>query len=287
MDNNISAKLESQTWLAPAKLNLFLHIIGQRDDGYHQLQSAIQFIDICDQMQFTLREDGKIRRKNSISNIAYDDDLSVQAAKLLQNTCSIHQGVNIELKKVIPMGAGLGGGSSDAATTLLALNQLWACNLERSYMQELGSQLGADVPVFVRGQACWVEGIGEQLEPIELSEFWHVVVFPNVHLDTKQMFSDSNLTRNCTPIKIRDFLQTKDRQLQTRNVFEPIARRHPEVERVFQWLNQFSPARLTGSGSGMFIVCESQQQASEIAESCPLEWIAFVAKGLNHSPANL
>ncbi len=275
-----TVNLVTQIWPAPAKLNLFLHILGQREDGYHLLQSVIQFIDICDQLQFIARKDSDIQRENSNSKISQDNDLSIRAAKLLQKTCSIKQGINIKLKKVIPMGAGLGGGSSNAATTLLALNQIWRCGLEVEELEKLGRLLGADVPVFIRGVASWAEGTGELLRPIKLPEPWHVVVFPNVHLDTKQMFADPDLTHNCTPIKIRDFTQQR-----TRNVFEPIARRRqPEVERAFQWLNQYSSARLTGSGSALFAVCASQQQAEDIAASCPHEWIAYVAKGLNRSP---
>ena len=288
MNSKVPLEVGSQIWPAPAKLNHFLHIVGRREDGYHELQTVIQFIDVFDQLEFVIREDGEIQRENVVDNISYDEDLCIRAAKLLQKICSIHQGVSITLKKVIPMGAGLGGGSSDAATTLLALNQLWACNLGRQQLEEIGSQLGADISVFIRGEACWVEGIGEQLQPISLSESWHVVVFPNVHLDTKQMFSDPDLTRNCEPIKIRDFLSMEDWQQRWQNVFEPIARRQqPEVERAFQWLNQFSPARLTGSGSAVFVVCDSQQQANDIATSCPHEWTAFVAEGLNRSPASL
>lgn len=275
-----TVKPVTQIWPAPAKLNLFLHITGQREDGYHLLQSVIQFIDLCDQLQFTARKDSDIRRENSNSDILQDNDLSIRAAKLLQKTCAIKQGINIKLNKVIPMGAGLGGGSSNAATTLLALNQIWKCGLKLNELEKLGTLLGADVPVFIRGVASWVEGIGELLKPIKLSEPWHVVVFPNVHVDTKQMFADPDLTRNCTPIKIHDFTQQR-----TRNVFEPIARRQqPEVERAFQWLDQYFPARLTGSGSALFTACASQQQAEEIAASCPQEWIAYAAKGLNRSP---
>ncbi len=283
MKKSIPANLKSQTWLAPAKLNLFLHIVGQRNDGYHLLQTVIQFIDLCDQIRFAILDDRTIQRENTIVDIEQEEDLCIRAARLLQKTCSAQQGASINIQKVIPMGAGLGGGSSDAATTLLALNQLWDCGLDLRELEELGMQLGADVPIFIRGKACWVEGIGEQLTPIDLPESWYVVIFPNVHLDTKQMFSNPDLTRNCTPIKIRDFTQQY-----TRNVFEPIARRQQiEVERAFQWLNRYTPARLTGSGSAMFATCESQSQAQGIAEDCPAEWAAFVTKGCNYSPASL
>ena len=233
----------THTWPAPAKLNLFLHITGIRKDGYHLLQTVIQFIDLCDELKFTLRTDSKINFECSDSSISQEDNLVLRAAQLLRENSDANQGADIVLNKVIPSGAGLGGGSSDAATTLLALNQIWDCEFDTSQLKELALQLGADVPVFVHAQACWVSGIGEKIEPIELPEPWYVVIYPNLHLDTKEMFSNPNLTRNCPTIKIRDFaLQA------TQNVFESIARQQSKVERAFQWLNKYSPASLTGSG---------------------------------------
>jgi len=285
-----------QIWPAPAKLNLFLHVIGQREDGYHLLQSAIQFIDLCDELTFTLRNDAKITCENSNKVISQQDDLCVKSARLLQAKTGATQGVDIRVRKNIPLGAGLGGGSSDAATTLLALNQAWDCGLQRPELEALAIQLGADVPVFIRGYACWVEGIGEQLEKISFDELWYVVVFPHVHLDTQKMFTDSDLTRNCAPIKIRDFLaacsgpKSSRKQAETgklQNVFEPIARRQPAVEQAFQYLNQFGTARLTGSGSGIFLACESKPQAEEIAASYNKDFAVYVTKSLNESPVNL
>lgn len=277
-----------QTWPAPAKLNLFLHIIGQREDGYHLLQSAIQFIDLCDQLSFNLRDDNKIYCKNSNAEISPEDDLCVKAAKLLRKQANLNLGIDIEVKKNIPIGAGLGGGSSDAATTLLALNKMWGCNLAVPELEDIAIQLGADVPIFVHGQASWVEGVGEKLSSITLEELWYVVVFPEVHLNTQQMFADSDLTRNCMPIRIRDFLEIQDdeqaRDKRTQNVFEPIARRQPAVERAFQWLDRNAPARLTGSGSGIFAACASRQHAEEIVASCAKEFSTFVTKGINRSP---
>jgi len=283
-----------QIWPAPAKLNLFLHIIGQREDGYHLLQSVIQLVDLCDELTFVLRADADITCENSNSEISSQDDLCVKAAKLLQEKTQTKKGVDIRVKKNIPLGAGMGGGSSDAATTLLALNQIWGCGLQHGELEQLAIQLGADVPVFIRGEACWVEGIGEQLSSITLDELWYVVVFPNVHLNTQQMFADSNLTRNCAPIRIRDFLLTHNGSMNNsksgdhpgalRNVFEPIARCHPEIEHAFNLLSQHASARLTGSGSGIFTACESKRQAEQIAESCGLEFTTYVTKGLNRSP---
>ena len=278
-----------QTWLAPAKLNLFLHIVGQREDGYHLLQSVVQLIDLCDQLTFSLRSDTNVNCENSNTTIQSRDDLCVKAASLLQDSLGIKQGVDIQVTKNIPLGAGLGGGSSDAATTLLALNKIWDCKLKQAELEQLGEQIGADVPVFVRGQSCWVEGVGEQLTPVSTQESWFIVLFPNVHLTTQQMFANPDLTRNCLPLKIRDFPPLNGGKLtdleDTQNVFEPIARRYPEVERAFQWLEQHAPARLTGSGSALFAPCSSKQQAKEIAKECKEEFATFVVKGLNQSPA--
>ncbi len=278
-----------QTWPAPAKLNLFLHIIGQREDGYHLLQSAIQFIDLCDELTFTPRKDTNIVCKNSNTNISQQDDLCLRAAQLLQNQKVAkyegQRGVDIQVKKKIPLGAGLGGGSSDAATTLLALNQIWECGLQLQDLEKMAVRLGADVPIFVRGHASWVEGVGEQLSSITIEEPWYVVVFPNVHLNTQQMFADPDLTRDCVPIKIRDFLQGKLADFEeTQNVFESIARRQPAVERAFQCIEEYVPARLTGSGSALFAACESKQQAEGVAANCTKEFSVYVTKGLNCSP---
>ena len=277
------------TWPAPAKLNLFLHIVGQREDGYHLLQSAIQFVDLCDHLSFRLRDDGQITCQNNNAAISTEDELCIKAAKLLQNYSASAKGVDIIVEKSIPTGAGMGGGSSNAATTSLALNEIWQLAFTQTELEALGLQLGADVPVFIRGQSCWVEGIGEQLSPISFPESWFIVIYPNVHLNTQQMFSDPDLTRSCPPLKIRDFSPLRgERQVdldKTQNVFEHIARRKPEVERAFQWLMQYASPRLTGSGSALFAPCASKQQADEIANKCAKEFAAYVVKGLNQSPA--
>ena len=279
-----------QTWPAPAKLNLFLHIVGQREDGYHLLQSVIQFVDLCDQLSFSSRDDHQITCQNSNTAISPDYDLCVKAARLLQNQFASKKGIDIAVEKLIPTGAGMGGGSSNAATTLLALNEIWQVGLTLPELEGLGVQLGADVPVFIRGQSCWLEGIGEQLSPISLPERWFVIVYPDVHLNTQQMFCDPDLTRTCPPLKIRDFLklveaeQVHDSLLNTRNVFEPIARRQPAVEHAFQLLSQHAPVRLTGSGSALFAPCESKQRAEKIAQICAEKFTTYVVKGLNQSP---
>ena len=279
-----------QPWPSPAKLNLFLHIVGQREDGYHLLQSVIQFVDLCDYLSFNLREDQQITCQNSNTAISTNDELCVKAARLLQSHSATGYGVDIEVEKAIPTGAGMGGGSSNAATTLLALNEIWQLGLTLTELEGLGAQLGADVPVFIRGQSCWVEGIGEQLTPVSLAEPWFVIVYPNAHLNTREMFSDPDLTRSCPPLKIRDFLklleteQGQNSLLNTQNVFEPIARRKPAVEHAFQLLNQHVPVRLTGSGSALFALCGSKREAEKIAQICAEEFTTYVVRGLNQSP---
>lgn len=276
-----------RTWPSPAKLNLFLHIIGKREDGYHLLQSVIQFVDLFDHLSFSVREDRQIFCENSNATISPDEDLCVIAAKLLQNCSDSTIGVDIKVEKNIPTGAGLGGGSSNAATTLLALNEVWQVGLTLPELERLGVELGADVPVFIRGRSCWVEGIGEQLSPISLPEPWYVIIYPGVHLNTQQMFCNPDLTRTCPPLKIRDFLklvEAQDNLLNTCNVFEPIARQKPAVEHAFQQLSQHAPVRLTGSGSALFASCESKQQAEEIAQKCDEKFTTYVVKGLNQSP---
>ena len=270
----------TQIWLAPAKLNLFLHITGRRHDGYHLLQTAIQFVDICDRLSFCIRDDRVIRCISSDQSISSDSDLATRAARLLQDTCSVERGADIHLEKVIPKGAGLGGGSSDAATVLLALNQLWGCSLDRKRLEKLGSQLGADVPVFIRGEASWVEGVGEPLHAMNFPEAWYVVVYPGVHLGTRQMFADPGLQRDCAPVLAEDFSLRR-----TVNVFEPIARQHAQVEHAWQWLSRHLQVRLTGSGSCLYAQGQSRSQAEEIAADCPSGFTVFVAKGMNHSPA--
>jgi len=289
----------SNQWLAPAKLNLFLHITGRRADGYHLLQTVFQFIDYFDRLQFTLREDGVISRGAEIAGIDEEIDLTVKAAKLLQKTAKTQLGAQIQLEKNIPMGAGLGGGSSDAATTLVALNSLWQLNFSSDRLAELGQKLGADVPVFIRGHAAWAEGIGEQLTAIDLTEPWYLVIVPPCHVSTGEIFNTAELTRDSAPIKIRDFLvavaQEKAAQEKLRsgaqadlglvNVFEPVVRRlYPEVDKVFDWLSAFAQPKLTGSGACVFAEIGSEQTANELMQRLPEQWHGFVAKGLNVSP---
>jgi len=269
-----------QQWPAPAKLNLFLHITGQRADGYHLLQTVFQFLDYGDTLEFVPRNDGQIMRINDIPGVMPADDLVVRAAKLLQQHTNTETGVEINLIKRLPMGGGLGGGSSDAATTLVALNQIWGCGLGVDQLAELGLILGADVPVFIRGQAAWAEGVGENLTPVELPEPWFVVLIPVISVSTAKVFSDPQLIRDCPPITIRDFLEGTGQ-----NVCEPLVRQHyPEVESAIQDLSEFAESRMTGTGACVFAAFEQEQQARAAWEALSSRWQGFVAKGRNSSP---
>lgn len=261
-------------WLAPAKINLFLHILGRRADNYHELQTAYQFLDYCDELTFRVREDRQIKLNSTIEN-----DLVLRAARLLQERGGTSLGADISLTKRIPIGGGLGGGSSDAATTLLALNKLWDINLPETQLLELGLKLGADVPVFIQGKAAFAEGIGEKLTPISIPEPWYVVLAPPQNISTAEFFSAPELTRNTRPITIQEFLAGKTR---THNDFEPLLKKLcPVVAEALDWLNHFAPARLTGSGGCVFATVETKAQAHKIAENVPKQFKAFVAKGVN------
>ncbi|MCK5813742.1 MAG: 4-(cytidine 5'-diphospho)-2-C-methyl-D-erythritol kinase [Cocleimonas sp.] len=266
--------------LAPAKLNLFLHITGRRDDGYHLLQTVFQFLDYCDEIELNRRYDGKIKRLSGLKSIKAEDDLVIQAANLLKAHTGTSEGVEISVIKQLPVGGGLGGGSSDAATVLVGLNALWKCNLSEKELANLGLKLGADVPVFVHAMAAWAEGIGEELKPIILPEEWFVVVHPNVFISTAEIFSDQALTRDCEPCKIARFLEGH-----VSNVFEPVVRnKHPEVAKALDWLSAYSEARLTGSGSCIFAKFANKIVAKQVLNELPSRWHGFVAKGLNKSP---
>lgn len=267
-------------WPAPAKLNLFLHITGQRSDGYHLLQTLFQFLDYGDQLYFDVRHDGVIHRLTELPGIAEEDDLMVKAAHLLREHGSPELGVDIRIDKRLPMGGGLGGGSSDAATTLVALNHLWKTGLTSEELAQLGLKLGADVPIFIYGHAAWAEGVGEQLEAAELPEPWFLVLIPPVSVPTAAIFQDPELTRDCTPIKIRDFLEGG-----ATNVCEPpVRKRYPEVARALDWLSQFGDAKLTGTGSCIFAAFDEKAEAERVLEQLPPEWQGFTGRGRNHSP---
>ncbi|AFJ03236.1 4-diphosphocytidyl-2-C-methyl-D-erythritol kinase [Methylophaga frappieri] len=267
-------------WPAPAKLNLFLHITGRRADGYHLLQTAFQFLDYGDQLTVTVTSSPEISVTPQLSGVANEDNLIYRAAKLLQAATKTSLGAQIALNKQLPMGGGLGGGSSNAATTLVALNRQWQCQLSDSALAELALKLGADVPVFVYGQAAWAEGVGEILTPITPPEAWYFVVIPNCQVSTAEIFSDSELTRDCEPIKISRFLKGEGR-----NVCESVVRRrYPEVAEALDWLAQYATAKMTGTGACVFAEFETEAQARQAWRQLPEKWQGFVAKGCNQSP---
>lgn len=267
-------------WPAPAKLNLFLHVTGRRPDGYHDLQTLFQLIDLADTVAIALRDDGAIERVAGLPGVAPEEDLTVRAARALQAASGTRLGASLRVIKRIPMGGGLGGGSSDAATTLLALNRLWGCGLSVSRLAELGLALGSDVPVFVRGTSAWASGRGEELVPVELPERWYLVVHPGVAVSTALVFQMPELTRNTPLITIRAFLESGGR-----NDCEPVVRRlFPEVGDALDWLARVAPSRLTGTGSCLFASFGSAIEAERHAARVPDRWHSFVARGLNVSP---
>ncbi len=265
---------------APAKLNLFLHVVGRRDDGYHLLQSVFRFVDYGDTLHFAIRDDGVIRRVNALPGLAPEQDLCVRAARLLQETGECTLGVDITLEKRLPMGGGLGGGSSDAATTLLALNRLWNIGLDRAALQTLGLRLGADVPVFVFGQSAFAEGVGEILHPISLPPAWYVVLQPPVAVPTIDIFRDKELTRDTIPLKMAAFSTGHGH-----NDLQPVVcRKYPEVAASIAWLKQYGDARMTGSGACVFAGFDTEDEARAVFARRPANMNGFVAKGLNDHP---
>ena len=274
----------SAAWPAPAKLNLFLHIVGRRPDGYHELQTCFQFVDLADEIRIEVRADGRIRRTLDLPGVAEDQDLCVRAARMLQSAAGCTLGADIGVVKRIPLGGGLGGGSSDAATCLVALNHLWGLNRPRAELAALGLKLGADVPVFVHGRAAWAEGVGERLTPLYPPEAPvesnYLILKPNVGVATADVFKDPELTRNSVPITIHGFLKTGGRN----DCLGVVRRRYPEVARAFDWLSSFGPARLTGTGACLFLACESMDRGREIVSKLPPGLEAFLARGLNDSP---
>ena len=275
-----SVSPDSVAWPAPAKLNLMLRIVGRRPDGYHRLQTVFQFLDHGDGLWVTPRADGVIHRIGEVPGVAADDDLIVRAARLLQQTTGARQGAEIRIAKRLPLGGGLGGGSSNAATTLVALNHYWRTGLNLAELAELGLRLGADVPVFVHGCAAWAEGVGEQLTPVELDEPWFVVVTPTCQVATGAVFGDPDLTRNSPLITIADFLTGAGG-----NDCEAVVyRRYPKVAAAADWLAQYGQARLTGTGASVFAAFPDAVRARQVLAQRPAELSGFVARGCNRSP---
>ena len=269
-----------EPWPAPAKINHFLHVIGRRDDGYHLLQTVFQFLDLVDELRITVTSDGRIRCKRSYHQVAEWDDLVVKAARLLQKLSDNSRGAVIHVAKKIPIGGGLGGGSSDAATTLVALNCLWETGLTLDQLAAAGLSLGADVPVFVRGSAAWGEGVGEKLEPVELPENWYLLVYPNTPVATAKIFNAPELARTTPRVTLRDFLEGR-----CRNDCEPVVRRvYPETSAALDWLNARAEARLSGTGASVFAAFTDKAQAMSFLEEIPAKWQGFVVQGCNRSP---
>ncbi|MCB1759646.1 MAG: 4-(cytidine 5'-diphospho)-2-C-methyl-D-erythritol kinase [Gammaproteobacteria bacterium] len=257
-----------------------LRILGRRDDGYHRLQTVFRLLDCGDRLRFRVRDDGRVSRVNRLAGVPESEDLVVKAAHLLQRHSDSRWGVDIYIDKQLPLGGGLGGGSSDAATTLVALNTLWQCGIEEDELARLGLSLGADVPVFVRGRSAWGEGVGEALQPLELPETCYLVIMPSCHVSTAGIFSDPDLTRNSPPIKIRDFLAGSV----ANDCLPVVCRRYPEVAEAIEWLGQYAEARLTGTGAAIFAEFDEMAQALQTQKAVPERYGAFVARGVNRSP---
>ena len=292
------------TCSAPAKINWFLNLTARRADGYHELQSALQFLELHDTLVLTRREDSRIERRSGALGVGCSGDLTLRAAEVLQRQTQSPFGASITLTKRIPMGAGLGGGSSDAASTLVGLNHLWGAGLTAKDLAGLGLTLGADVPVFVYAQAAWAEGIGEQLTPIRLPELWLVVIYPNCHASTTEIFQDPRLTHNSWVRTIPGFLRAQSDKVSAKGVLadrdddtgaervfgianndcEPVARvRYPAIGEALDWLRRFVPARMTGTGSAVFGPCSSRSAAEAVARCVPQKWGAFVTRTMNRS----
>ena len=274
MQNNTSH------WSAPAKLNLFLYINGRRSDGYHELQTLFQFVDIGDELAITVNHTNEITITPAIPGVALTDNIIYQAAMALKVHSALPLGADISLTKNLPMGGGLGGGSSDAATTLVALNQLWQLDLDEDTLAAIGVKLGADVPVFVRGNAAFAEGIGEQLTPIEVEEKYYLIAVPDSQVNTAKIFSAPELIRDTPKRPLQQLLQQE-----WKNDFEAtVKKRHPEVAKVLEWLLKYAPSRLTGSGCCVFSEFKTKSDALAVLAKAPKSMRVYLAKGLNKSP---
>ncbi len=270
----------SERWPAPAKLNLMLRIVGRRGDGYHLLQTVFQFVDFCDWLTFEPMENGLIQLANPIPGVPEQDDLTVRAARLLQQSTDVQHGVRIGIEKNLPMGGGLGGGSSDAATTLLVLNYLWQLNLTVEQLMQLGVKLGADVPVFVFGSNAWAEGVGEKLQCLDVPESWFVVLKPDCHVDTGEVFRKENLTRDSKCIRIRDFTSGAIQNDCQAVVLEM----YPEVVEAWDAMSQYGEVRLTGSGACIFVQFENKVEAEPVYHALKDNWQVYLTQGLDGSP---
>ncbi len=267
--------------LSPAKLNLFLHITGRRPDGYHTLQTLFQLLNYGDTLDFTLRSDDQLTLAPELPGVPFDDNLIIRAARLLQPHAKQPAGADIHLHKRLPMGGGIGGGSSNAATTLVALNHLWQCGLNRNQLQALGLQLGADVPVFIFAQTAWAEGVGEDLQAIEMPQNWFLVVQPDCHVSTAQIFSNKRLTRDTLAIKVAAFLERG-----AKNDCQGLVRElYPEVNQALSWFEQEGiHAQMTGTGACVFAQFTTADEAQQVLQRLPKQLPGFIAQGVNQSP---
>ncbi|MCW8090674.1 4-(cytidine 5'-diphospho)-2-C-methyl-D-erythritol kinase [Alteromonas sp. ASW11-130] len=270
-------------WPSPAKLNLFLHILGRNQKGYHLLQTLFQMLDVGDQIAFTLTDDGKIAMSQSLEGVPDDQNLIVRAARLLQSTCETSKGAIITLDKQLPMGGGIGGGSSNAATTLVALNELWNCKLNTTELAELGLLLGADVPIFIHGLTAFAGGVGENIYPVKIPCQWYLVANPGIHISTAEVFAAPELPRNSAAMNWQHY-----KFEETRNDCQTlVTNRHPEVANLLQWLVHYAPSRMTGTGACVFATFASEAQAKEVQAKLPDKWSSFVAKGVDQSPLKI
>ena len=271
---------DGRWWPAPAKVNLFLHIVGRRADGYHLLETVFQFVDLCDELRFTRCADGQIHLPTPPPHVPPEQDLCVRAARALQAHTGCSSGVEIELVKRIPMGGGLGGGSSDAATTLLVLNRLWGLDVSQEALAGIALGLGADVPVFIGGRAAFAQGVGEKLTPVEPDEPWYLIVDPGVSVATARVFADRKLTRNTLPTTISAL-----RDGPVGNDCLPVARAlYPDVDAAYRWLCGFAQAQLSGTGGCLFARFESQAMAAHVLDRLPAPWRGWVVRGMNRHP---
>lgn len=265
---------------SPAKINLFLHILGRRQDGYHNIQTLFQFVDWCDYLHFHVRADSAIEFYCDDPLLNGDNNLVLKAAYLLREESGLEKGIEIRLNKNLPVGGGVGGGSSNAATTLLALNQLWETRFSLDDLIKLGEKIGADVPIFIYGHASWAEGIGNELTPMILPELWFVVITPKINICTKALYEDPRLTRDSAPLTIADYQMD-----QGHNDFEKVLRLdHPEIAHGIDWLAKHGRARLSGAGSVVFAGFDSKEEAGRIAAQAPAGYETTVVRGLNESP---
>ncbi len=276
--------LVMQSFLAPAKINIFLHVTGQLANGYHTLQSAFQLLDFYDTISLNPTHNGKINRLTHVDGVPEQHDLTVRAAQALQQATGSGRGVEIAIEKRIPMGSGLGGGSSDAATVLLALNHLWQLNLSRRTLMDIGVKLGADVPFFIFGENAWAEGIGDLLTPLSLPTKYYVVLTPQINVSTAKIFANSRLTKDTKPLKIADFSSGEHSKLFRNDLEIVVCEEYTAVANSLKWLNQHGEARMSGSGASVFVAADSYTKAEAILAQKPVDIDGFVAKSLSKHP---